>query len=164
MQWFQLCAKNNKSVRGGITVWNHKGGKQSCRCLVETIHGRRGGVLCRLYGFWCGPGTVGIWEMVGVRSRAPFLSSSSFRLANPFPRYLYPYSFQSNTVYRKPVMILASLLTMLLPLALISTTSAQDAQIVLDSIHNATKLSGTWSSGAKRVLTGAVSSLLIRRL
>jgi len=52
-------------------------------------------------------------------------------------------------------MILAFLLTVVLALAFIGTTSAQEAQAVLDSIHNATFLSGTWSSGAKNVMTGA---------
>jgi hypothetical protein len=71
---------------------------------------------------------------------------------------------QSNAVYCKPYMVLASLLTVLLALAFIGTTSAQDAQIVYDSIHNATSIVGTWSSGAKNVLTGPVSFLLIRPL
>jgi len=53
-------------------------------------------------------------------------------------------------------MILASLLTVVLALAaFIGITSAQDAQIVYDSIHNVTAITGTWSSGAKHVLTGA---------
>jgi hypothetical protein len=52
-------------------------------------------------------------------------------------------------------MILASLLTVLLALAFIDNTSAQDAQIVYDTIHNTSSIVGTWSSGAKRVLTGA---------
>lgn len=52
-------------------------------------------------------------------------------------------------------MILSSLLAVVLPLAFIGSSSAQDAQAVLDSIHNATGLPGTWSSGAKNVLTGA---------
>ena len=59
-------------------------------------------------------------------------------------------------------MILAFLLTVVL--AFIGTTSAQGAQAVLDDIHNATVLTGTWSSGAKHVMTGAVSFLLIRPL
>jgi len=50
-------------------------------------------------------------------------------------------------------MILASLLTVLLAL-FTGTTSAQD-QIVYDSIHNVTPITGTWSSGAKNVLTGS---------
>ena len=54
-------------------------------------------------------------------------------------------------------MILTSLLAMVLSLAFIGSSSAQDAQVVLDSIHNSTGLPGTWSSGAKNVLTGAVS-------
>ena len=56
-------------------------------------------------------------------------------------------------------MFLPSLLAVVLALAFITSSSAQDAQIVLDSIHNATSLTGTWSSGAKNVLTGAVSLL-----
>lgn len=52
-------------------------------------------------------------------------------------------------------MILASLLTVVLALAFTGTSSAQDAQIVYDVAHNATSIVGTWSSGAKRVLTGA---------
>lgn len=91
--------------------------------------------------------------MVGVR----FPCSSFFRLANPFPRHLYHYSFQNNPVYCQQDMILTSLLAMVLSLAFIGSSSAQDAQVVLDSIHNSTGLPGTWSSGAKNVLTGAVS-------
>jgi hypothetical protein len=52
-------------------------------------------------------------------------------------------------------MLLTSLLAVVLALAFIGTSSAQDAQIVLDPIHNATGLTGTWSSGAKNVMTGA---------
>ena len=81
-----------------------------------------------------------------------------FRLANPFPRRPYPYSFQSNAVYCKPDMILASLLIVVLA-SLTGTASAQ-AQIVYDSIHNATSIVGTWSSGAQNVMTGPVSFLL----
>lgn len=50
-------------------------------------------------------------------------------------------------------MILTSLLTVVL-LSMASTTSAQQAQIVYDSIHNVTSLQGTWSSGSQHVLTG----------
>jgi hypothetical protein len=50
-------------------------------------------------------------------------------------------------------MILTSLLAMVLASSTI-TTSAQQAPIVYDSIHNVTALGGTWSSGSKAVLTG----------
>ena len=36
--------------------------------------------------------------------------------------------------------------------------AAQAQQIVFDSIHNATSITGTWSSGSKAVKTGSVSS------
>jgi len=49
-------------------------------------------------------------------------------------------------------MILAFLLTVVLASSLFGTTSAQ--QIVYDSIHNVTAITGTWSSGNKAVLTG----------
>lgn len=52
-------------------------------------------------------------------------------------------------------MILTQFLTPLLALALASLP-AQGQQIVYDAIHNATGISGTWSSGSKAVLTGAV--------
>jgi hypothetical protein len=52
-------------------------------------------------------------------------------------------------------MILSSLLTVVLA-SLVGTTFAQgSAPIVYDSIHNATTIVGTWSSGSKAVLTGA---------
>jgi hypothetical protein len=86
--------------------------------------------------------------------RAPLIPP---RLANPFPRHLYPYSFQRNAVYCTPDMILASLLTVVLA-SFSGTTSAQE-QIVYDAIHNATGIVGTWSSGAQNVLTGPVSFL-----
>jgi hypothetical protein len=50
-------------------------------------------------------------------------------------------------------MILASLLIVVLA-SFTGTTSAQDNQIVYDSIHNATGIGGTWSSGAQNVMTG----------
>ena len=108
-------------------------------------------------------GTVGNYEMVGERSRGRF-PHPPLRLANPFPRRPYPYSFQNNPEYCKQDMFLPSLLAVVLALAFITSSSAQDAQIVLDSIHNATSLTGTWSSGAKNVLTGAVSLLSIQPL
>ena len=108
-------------------------------------------------------GTVGNYEMVGERSRGRF-PHPPLRLANPFPRRPYPYSFQNNPEYCKQDMFLPSLLAVVLALAFITSSSAQDAQIVLDSIHNATSLTGTWSSGAKNVLTGAVSLLSIHPL
>ena len=43
-------------------------------------------------------GTVGNYEMVGERSRGRF-PHPPFRLANPFPRRPYPYSFQNNPEY-----------------------------------------------------------------
>jgi hypothetical protein len=46
-------------------------------------------------------------------------------------------------------MFLTSLITLFI------VTSAFAQQIVLDSIHNATSIAGTWSSGSKAVLTGA---------
>ncbi|KAF8817082.1 hypothetical protein BYT27DRAFT_7075475 [Phlegmacium glaucopus] len=49
-------------------------------------------------------------------------------------------------------MILTSLLTLVLA-SFTGTASAQN--IVYDSIHNVTALSGTWSSGSKAVLTGS---------
>jgi hypothetical protein len=49
-------------------------------------------------------------------------------------------------------MLLTSLLTVVL-VSLARTTLAQN--IVYDSIHNATVIYGTWSSGSKAVLTGA---------
>ena len=58
-------------------------------------------------------------------------------------------------------MILASLFTLVLA-SFIGPTSSQ--QIVYDAIHNATTIVGTWSSGAKNVLTGPVSFLLVRSL
>jgi len=51
-------------------------------------------------------------------------------------------------------MILTQFLTLLLALALASLP-AQGQQIVYDAIHNATALTGTWSSGSRAVLTGA---------
>jgi len=53
-------------------------------------------------------------------------------------------------------MLLTSLLAVVLA-SLARTTSAQDqfGPIVYDSIHNATVIYGTWSSGSKAVLTGA---------
>jgi len=50
-------------------------------------------------------------------------------------------------------MILTFLLAVVLA-SLTLTTSAQQAPIVYDSIHNVTALGGTWSSGSKAVLTG----------
>lgn len=58
-------------------------------------------------------------------------------------------------------MIVSSLLTVVLA-SIISTASAQS--IVYDNIHNATVITGTWSSGAQNVMTGAVSYLLVRPL
>ncbi|KAF8194215.1 chaperone for protein-folding within the ER, fungal-domain-containing protein [Pholiota molesta] len=49
-------------------------------------------------------------------------------------------------------MLISSLITVVLA-SLASTTLAQD--IVYDSIHNATVIYGTWSSGSKAVLTGS---------
>jgi hypothetical protein len=50
-------------------------------------------------------------------------------------------------------MILTSLLTVVL-VSLTGTSSAQQAPIVYDSIHNVTPIGGTWSSGSQNVLTG----------
>ena len=56
-------------------------------------------------------------------------------------------------------MILASILTIVFAL-LVSTVSAQN-QIVYDSIHNATVIYGTWSSGSQHVVTGPVRCPLV---
>jgi hypothetical protein len=58
------------------------------------------------------------------------------------------------------MIILKHFLTPLLVVALASLP-AHGQQIVYDSIHNATVLTGTWSSGSKAVLTGAVSLVVI---
>jgi len=53
-------------------------------------------------------------------------------------------------------MILPFLFSVMLLTSFFGTTSAQDdAQIVYDSIHNATVITGTWSSGSQHVLTGS---------
>lgn len=53
----------------------------------------------------------------------------------------------------------AFLLAALAPVAL-----AQDQEVFnFDSIHNATSLEGTWSSGSQAVLTGSVSFSPARR-
>jgi len=52
-----------------------------------------------------------------------------------------------------------SLTPFALVLASLSTyVSAQNEQIVFDAIHNATTIVGTWATGSKAVVTGAVSS------
>jgi hypothetical protein len=51
------------------------------------------------------------------------------------------------------VMILARLSTLLL--AAVTTALAQDIQY--DAAHNTTSITGMWSSGSQRVLTGTVS-------
>ena len=57
-------------------------------------------------------------------------------------------------------MILPSLLTVVLA-SLVGTSFAQGSTpIVYDSIHNATVIVGTWSSGSKAVQTGSVSRTL----
>ena len=95
--------------------------------------------------------------------RAPLVSSILLLSScQPLSTTSLSLFIQSNAVYCKPDMILASLLTVVLA-SFIGTTSAQ-AQIVYDSIHNATTLVGTWSSGAQNVMTGPVSFLLIRPL
>ena len=101
--------------------------------------------------------------MVGVRSpRFKVLSvllSSCQPLSTTF--LILIISFLSHVVYSKPGMILASLLTVVLAASFIGTT-AQQVPIVYDSIHNATDLQGTWSSGAQNVVTGPVSFLMIQ--
>ena len=92
--------------------------------------------------------------MVGVRSRAWF-PHPPFVLPTPFLHDISPYSFQNNAVQD---MILPFLFSVMLLTSFFGTTSAQDnAQIVYDAIHNATVITGTWSSGSQHVLTGSVS-------
>lgn len=57
-------------------------------------------------------------------------------------------------------MLLTSALTVVLA-SLARPILAQDENpnIVYDAAHNATTIYGTWSSGSKAVLTGAVSEL-----
>ena len=121
------------------------------------------GFLHRTCGYYSHVGTVGILEMVGVRSpRFKVLSvllSSCQPLSTTF--LILIISFLSHVVYSKPGMILASLLTVVLAASFIGTT-AQQVPIVYDSIHNATDLQGTWSSGAQNVVTGPVSFLMIQ--
>lgn len=45
-------------------------------------------------------------------------------------------------------------------LAAIPTALAQDVPIEYNSAHNVTPIVGTWSSGSKQVVTGAVSTFL----
>src|SRR5260221_8162984 len=62
-------------------------------------------------------------------------------------------------------MILSSILALVLA-SFASPVLAQDDQgpIVFDSIHNATTIYGTWSSGSQRVVTGPVRCLVVLRL
>jgi len=59
-------------------------------------------------------------------------------------------------------MLLTSLLTIVLA-SLARNTLAQDefGPIKYDDIHNATAITGTWSTGSKAVSTGAVSSSIL---
>lgn len=56
-------------------------------------------------------------------------------------------------------MILAHLGFLLTTLATFANAqlTSSDAPIVLDAIHNATSITGTWSSGSRAVITGPVS-------
>jgi hypothetical protein len=54
------------------------------------------------------------------------------------------------------------ILTPLIGLVLASLAPSVFSQIQYDSIHNVTPIVGSWSSGSKAVLTGAVSFLVVR--
>ena len=73
----------------------------------------------------------------------------------PFPSSQRPYHrlSQHRNSNRAPTMF-AWLSLSFLAAALLSSVAAQD--IVYDSIHNATVITGTWSSGSKNVVTGSV--------
>jgi hypothetical protein len=51
---------------------------------------------------------------------------------------------------------LPSFLLALAAASLPAVVNAQDEQMVFDAEHNATTLIGTWSSGSRQVITGAV--------
>lgn len=53
-------------------------------------------------------------------------------------------------------MIFSSFITPIAVALFLANTPVQAQQIVLDAVHNASSIAGTWSSGSRAVLTGAV--------